>query len=92
MTAYIEGSGNRPDFVSEGVAEEAALGVSVAEDWMETVRNPSDFITRRYEVGVDVFILQVRFLNPKLHVRLVLEKWAWHITGNSLQVYNHESE
>ena len=20
-----------------------------------------------------------RFLSPKLHVRLVLEKWAWHI-------------
>ena len=26
-----------------------------------------------------VFTLQVRFLNPKLHVRLVLEKLAWHI-------------
>ena len=24
-------------------------------------------------------IVVIRFLNPKLHVRLVLEKWAWHI-------------
>ena len=40
-------------------------------------------------------IVVIRFLNPKLHVRLVLEKWAWHIKtlpGNLLQLYNHESE
>jgi hypothetical protein len=28
-----------------------------------------------------VLKLQVRFSKPKLHVRLVLKKWAWHISG-----------
>ena len=37
---------------------------------------------------VHVFTLQVRFLNPKLHVRLVLEKWAWQIRALPEICYN----
>ena len=44
------GTGPIPDFVEEGVAEEAAvmLGWGVSEAWLNQDSMPSDYITRRF--------------------------------------------
>lgn len=44
----MEGTGNRPDYVQEGVAEEAAIGLAVSNAWLNENSTSSDYITRRY--------------------------------------------
>ena len=41
----------------------------------------TNFIANQFSALPQVLKLQVRFSKPKLHVRLVLKKWAWHISG-----------
>ena len=47
LSNYITSANGRPTYVQEGVAEEAAVGLAVAESWLNLTSRPSDFITRR---------------------------------------------
>ena len=46
VSDYIEGSGDRPSWVVEGVASEIALGSAVASPWVNS-RPAGDYISRR---------------------------------------------
>lgn len=48
LSRYISEGSPIPDFVQEGVAEEAAVGLAVSEMWLNSSSQPSDYITRRY--------------------------------------------
>ncbi|XP_064385852.1 VWFA and cache domain-containing protein 1-like [Halichondria panicea] len=48
VSAYIQGTGSRPSWVTAGVATEIALGSVVASQWVDRSNTPSDYISRRH--------------------------------------------
>lgn len=47
LSTYIREGGTPLSFVQEGVAQEAAVGLSVTDVWLNPSSQPSDYISRR---------------------------------------------
>ena len=48
VSSYIAGTGPRPSWAEEGVAEDINLGSAVASNWTDDSPAVNDYISRRY--------------------------------------------